>query len=92
MYGRGYLSAIHILICFDVNHVAYVLSIYTIVQIHTCGVIQIHSVFIINNGGYLFYIYIYIPRSFFDNFYNSDGEDCNCVPLILQKNNKIRLQ
>jgi hypothetical protein len=24
--------------------------------------------------------------SFSDNFYNSDGKDCNCVPLILQKN------
>ena len=28
----------------------------------------------------------------FDNFYNSDGKDCNCVPLILQKNNKLKLQ
>jgi hypothetical protein len=27
-----------------------------------------------------------------DNFYNSDGKDCNCVPLILQKNNKLKLQ
>ena len=30
--------------------------------------------------------------SFSDNVYNSDGKDCNCVPLILQKNNKLKLQ
>ena len=30
--------------------------------------------------------------SFSDNFYNSDGKDCDCVPLILQKNNKLKLQ
>jgi hypothetical protein len=30
--------------------------------------------------------------SFSDNFYNSDGKDCNCVSLILQKNNKLKLQ
>ena len=30
--------------------------------------------------------------SFFDNFYNSDGKDCNCVPLILQKNKKFKLK
>ena len=35
-----------------------------------------------------------IHGSFSDNFYNSDGKDCNCVPLIiiLQKNNKLKLQ
>ena len=30
--------------------------------------------------------------SFSDNFYNSDGKNCNCVPLILQKNNKFKLK
>ena len=34
----------------------------------------------------------YISGSFSDNFYNSDGKDCNCVPLILQKNNKLKLK
>jgi hypothetical protein len=33
-----------------------------------------------------------IAGSFSDNFYNSDGKDSNCVPLILQKNNKLKLQ
>jgi hypothetical protein len=33
-----------------------------------------------------------IVGSFSDNFYNSDGKDCNCVPLILQKNYKLKLQ
>jgi hypothetical protein len=33
-----------------------------------------------------------IHGSFSDNFYNSDGKDCNCVPLILQKNNKFKLK
>ena len=33
-----------------------------------------------------------IYGSFSDNFYNSDGKDCNCVPLILQKNYKLKLQ
>ena len=34
----------------------------------------------------------WLQGSFSDNFYNSDGKDCNCVPLILQKNNKLKLQ
>ena len=34
---------------------------------------------------------IFVKGSFSDNFYNSDGKD-NCVPLILQKNNKLKLQ
>ena len=33
-----------------------------------------------------------LAGSFSDNFYNSDGKDCNCVPLILQKNNKLELK
>ena len=32
------------------------------------------------------------PGSFSDNFYNSDGKDCNCVPLTLQKNYKLKLE
>ena len=30
--------------------------------------------------------------SFSDNFSDCDGKDCICVPLILQKNNKLKLQ
>jgi len=38
------------------------------------------------------YIRPTIGGSFSDNFYNSDVKDCNCVPLILQKNNKFKLK
>ena len=38
------------------------------------------------------YLRLSLKGSFSDNFYNSDGKYCSCVPLILQKNNKLKLQ
>jgi hypothetical protein len=33
-----------------------------------------------------------LTGSFSENLYNSDGKDCNCVSLILHKNNKFKLK
>jgi len=41
---------------------------------------------------FVIYFVIFVSGLFSDNFYNSDSKDCNCVPLILQKNYKVKLQ